>query len=450
MNALEMYYSGDWMVTRFDGHTDLWNTKPPLMIWLQTVFMHILGPNEMAVRLPSALAAFSTCALILFFCWKYLRNFWLGFFSVMILATSTAYITVHCARTGDYDSMLIFFIVAYCLSFFNFLESGQNKWIYLTATAIILAVLTKGIAGVMFLPGLLILVFVQKKQKQVAKNKHLYFATAIALFFSVGWFILREIAEPGYLDAVWKNDMGGRYTEVIEHHEQPFAYYFFQLFDRNVFAWAWLSIAGFIAGFLHKNEKVRKFNLLLLISALSYLLFISLSATKTEWYSAPLFPFLAIAAGISFSALPSLFPELNEKRTGALLLFKIALLLFIFLPEYSELLKKTQISPGTQVARPAYFLPNYLRQLTDHNDTLDNPVILINHYAPDVLFYKRLMEKQSGQEIETKNADELAAGDNVTTQYNPEWEGLDKKYVYDHYYTAHDIFFFNVTAIKQP
>jgi len=140
------------------------------------------------------------------------------------------YITVHCARTGDYDSMLIFFIVAYCLSFFNFLESGQNKWIYLTATAIILAVLTKGIAGVMFLPGLLILVFVQKKQKQVAKNKHLYFATAIALFFSVGWFILREIAEPGYLDAVWKNDMGGRYTEVIEHHEQPFAYYFFPAF----------------------------------------------------------------------------------------------------------------------------------------------------------------------------------------------------------------------------
>jgi len=34
VNATEMLQSGDWLVTRYDGSSDLWNTKPPLLIWL--------------------------------------------------------------------------------------------------------------------------------------------------------------------------------------------------------------------------------------------------------------------------------------------------------------------------------------------------------------------------------------------------------------------------------
>ena len=36
-SALEMLANGNWSVTHFNGHPDMWFTKPPLMIWLQAI-----------------------------------------------------------------------------------------------------------------------------------------------------------------------------------------------------------------------------------------------------------------------------------------------------------------------------------------------------------------------------------------------------------------------------
>ena len=58
INAYEMYYNHQWLTTYFGGQPDLWNTKPPLMIWMQVISMKIFGINEFALRFPSALAAY--------------------------------------------------------------------------------------------------------------------------------------------------------------------------------------------------------------------------------------------------------------------------------------------------------------------------------------------------------------------------------------------------------
>lgn len=52
LNALEMLRSGDWLVTRYQGVADLYNTKPPLLFWLITASYALLGPGELAMRLP--------------------------------------------------------------------------------------------------------------------------------------------------------------------------------------------------------------------------------------------------------------------------------------------------------------------------------------------------------------------------------------------------------------
>ena len=66
MNAYEMFHDKDYIVTHFEGKPDMWNTKPPLLIWAQVFFMKLIGVNELSVRLPSAIAAFLTCIVILF------------------------------------------------------------------------------------------------------------------------------------------------------------------------------------------------------------------------------------------------------------------------------------------------------------------------------------------------------------------------------------------------
>lgn len=109
INALEMYSDGDWVVTHFEGQPDMWNTKPPLLIWLQTIFFKLIGPGELALRLPSAIAALMTCVILLHFASKHLKNNLLGILTVIVLVTTHGYIGMHSARTGDSDTLLTFF-----------------------------------------------------------------------------------------------------------------------------------------------------------------------------------------------------------------------------------------------------------------------------------------------------------------------------------------------------
>ena len=150
INAFEMYKNGDFIVTHFNGQPEMWNTKPPLMIWLQVFFMKTIGVGELAVRLPSALAAFFTSISLLMFFRKYI-NFWFGSISVMILVTSSGYIGLHASRTGDYDTVLTLFTTLYALFFFAFCESKKTKFIYLFFLFCTLSVLTKGIGGLILI-----------------------------------------------------------------------------------------------------------------------------------------------------------------------------------------------------------------------------------------------------------------------------------------------------------
>ncbi|HQA87386.1 MAG TPA: 4-amino-4-deoxy-L-arabinose transferase, partial [Bacteroidales bacterium] len=53
INALEMFENGNLLVTYYKGEPDFWNTKPPLMIWFQSLNFHLFGVNEFSLRLPS-------------------------------------------------------------------------------------------------------------------------------------------------------------------------------------------------------------------------------------------------------------------------------------------------------------------------------------------------------------------------------------------------------------
>lgn len=109
VSAYEMYESGNYLVSTFEYKADLWNTKPPLLLWLQALNMKLFGVGVLAVRLPSAIALFlSTIALFCFFakCNRPLA----GFYSALILICSKGLLTYHFGRSGDYDSLMCFFL----------------------------------------------------------------------------------------------------------------------------------------------------------------------------------------------------------------------------------------------------------------------------------------------------------------------------------------------------
>lgn len=99
-----------------------------VMIWMQVLSsLKIFGYSELAMRLPSAFAAFLMILYLQYFVKRYLNNFWFGFITCIVLVTSYGYINVHSTRTGDYDSLLCFFLkLVYVLSYFLYLEHKNN------------------------------------------------------------------------------------------------------------------------------------------------------------------------------------------------------------------------------------------------------------------------------------------------------------------------------------
>src|SRR5436190_12063802 len=61
--AREMVQSGNWLTPHLAGKP--WFDKPPLFYWAEAASMALLGPTELAARLPSALAAVLLALLVM-------------------------------------------------------------------------------------------------------------------------------------------------------------------------------------------------------------------------------------------------------------------------------------------------------------------------------------------------------------------------------------------------
>lgn len=230
-SAIEMYESGDPLIVTHDHVPDMWNTKPPFLIWMQVLSLKVFGISDIAVRLPSSIAAVITCLFLFWSFAKKLKRPWIGVLCVTVLITSPGYVSLHGTRTADYDSTLTMFTTLYLVYFFLFLEEDKRKYFWATVIFAIFAVLTKGIEALLFLPALPLYAIYKKKAGALIKMPELYIGIVIFLLFTFGYYLLREHFNPGYIKAVMDNEVGGRYTTVIEEHEADKLYYYHYLLN---------------------------------------------------------------------------------------------------------------------------------------------------------------------------------------------------------------------------
>src|SRR5262249_37611047 len=126
INALEMSEDHNFMVKHFQGNPDTWETKPPLLVWLQVIGFETLGYGELAVRLPSALATLALCIFLPIFFSRRFRAPIIGILASMVIVTTQGYIHDHAARTGDHDAMLVCFEMIMLCCFFSYTETRSR------------------------------------------------------------------------------------------------------------------------------------------------------------------------------------------------------------------------------------------------------------------------------------------------------------------------------------
>jgi 4-amino-4-deoxy-L-arabinose transferase-like glycosyltransferase len=410
-NAQHMYLHGNWLITFYKGQPDMLNTKPPLMIWLQVAGMYIFGMNELAVRLPSAVAATCTGLLLWFFSKKYFNNSWIGFLAGCVFASTYAFIYIHAGRTGDYDALLILFMTAYCFSFFRYLNSTDKKYAWWFWICVTLAVMTKGVAGLLLLPALFFYSIFEKKAIRIFKKGSFYIGLIFFLIIIGGYYFLRERYDPGYLKAVYDGELTGRYFSTIDAHSHPFGYYFNNMRTWRDGYWFYFILPAFVAGLLSRDKRIKQISLFNLVIVLSYWLIISFANTKLEWYDLPLYPFLSLQTGLliylAWHRLNKYLSLKIWKPVIAVLLF--SLIFFIPARQAENYIHHFKEQPwDIEPHKQGWLLHEYIKK----KKNLDNYVFCYDGYDGQIDFYIKKLQAE-GMLVQLQNTVENITGGKI-------------------------------------
>lgn len=376
VNAYEMNQNHNFIVPHFNNIADMWNSKPPLQIWIQVLFIKLIGYNELAVRLPSALASSGT-ALLLFFFLKKRTPLVFAFSVFFVFVTSSGVSTFHTGRTGDSDALLSFFSLCFIISFYKWLFENNEKAIFYFFIYLTLAILTKSIAALLFIPAIIFLVFYFKKFNLLISNKWFYIGFFPFILLSFGYFYLRDFYQTGYISYILNNDIG-RINKTIESHSEPFDFYLNNLYNKR-FLWFILSLPGAFALWINKKTKS---NAIFLVSFfISYFLIISYSTTKLEWYDLPLFPILSI-----FSAYV-IFVFISKINIANKWFYPSSLLLFVFALPFYFSCRNSYKSEIPSEEKKIEMLTEYAFKNCE-NKSLNNTIFFTNKYNRSLFFYK--------------------------------------------------------------
>jgi 4-amino-4-deoxy-L-arabinose transferase-like glycosyltransferase len=393
ISAIEMFKSHNFLFTTFDNEVDFWNTKPPLLVWLQVLFMHLFGIGELAIRLPSALAAIGILGVMLFLSKTKLENIEIGIVAAFCLFTSQGFVAIHSIRTGDYDALLAFLLFCWAIAMYNYIIKPDKKYLLIGSIVLTLAILCKSIAAFFFVPGVLIYLLITKKLSTFTQNRLFWYFTLIPIFIGLGYYPCRELLTPGYLHAVWLNELGGRFSKVNEGNTGSWRFYIDILmsykFGRSLLL---LALACLPISWLAKS-KHSKFALYLSCLLLAFLTIISISKTKLPWYLTPAYPLLSLMLGISFSSGGQLVSALFKTKTSTNVWFILPLAV-LFYGRTKTIISQTY-NPQDPEAHN-YILANYLKEVIKEKHRLDAGYTFVNfeHYYPQYKFYLKVLERE--------------------------------------------------------
>lgn len=196
--AREMLVLQNWIIPRLNFVRLL--DKPPLLYWLTAISYHLFGVSEFAARLPVAVSAFG-CMMLCYLIGKRLFGSLAGFLSALIFATSAGTFVFDFGRQLLPDMVFIFFLTATLGALLSgYFEPAKRRRYYLLGyTAMALAVMTKGLIGLVF-PFLAVVGYLWMT-REFGLIKQLQLLQGIALFFLLilPWPLVVELKSAGFL-----------------------------------------------------------------------------------------------------------------------------------------------------------------------------------------------------------------------------------------------------------
>jgi 4-amino-4-deoxy-L-arabinose transferase-like glycosyltransferase len=284
---------GGWLTPQFMGRYALY--KPPLLYWLSAAAARVLGISTFALRLPIALIAALSGALL--FLWAADLGGWAaGALALALLISNHLWHTL--SGMAMTDGLLAAFFLAgfYVLFAHPWLDTKASLWGFSGAVAA--AVLTKGIAGILPL-AVLALYWVSAPSRYRPRLARVAVAGALAIALAAPWFVY-QIAAHGkwfrteHVDIEILGFGAGAPRQTSPESRVQFYGMRLALTDPMLLAAALVSIPGFVASLRRRDA-----------SAVLLACWIAVTAAavfgwqyRNTAYLLPLVPALALLAGI--------------------------------------------------------------------------------------------------------------------------------------------------------
>jgi len=403
VNAYEMAQNHNFFVPYYKGNPDFWNLKPPLQLWIQVFFIKILGYNEVAIRLPSAIAM-AILSIVLFFLAKKIIDVKYAWCVFLIYVTSSGLTDVHMARSGDADSLLSLFIFLTVSSYYKFIAGSRPKNILLFFLFLTLAAITKSVASLLIIPGVIVYTIWYKKLMMILKNPWFYMGSFGFLIICTTVFFLRELGNSGYLKALYECDIQ-RFAAERRSAEEPFQFYLNNFFEKR-FLWLWLFLPGFVL--MIRNTVLKSIAIFMVMVTMSYFLIISSAVTKFEWYDMPLYPLMALICAYPVYILANCLSNTDSSFISTLGSY---FLIFV-IPVYFSFRKshKDEISSDQKKLEQLY---KYAYQVAHGKMPAQDITYLNANFDRPLQFYKYMI-KDKGLKIDiVNNIDSIVTGANI-------------------------------------
>jgi 4-amino-4-deoxy-L-arabinose transferase-like glycosyltransferase len=321
----EMALSGDWITPRLDGVK--YFEKPPLQYWGTALAFKAFGESEATARLYVALCGFLTLAIAAYAS-RRLGSPESRAATALALLSSPYFMALGTIVTLDMG-LTLWTTATFCA--FVLAEEAAARgspsargWTAAAWLAMALAVLSKGLIGIVFTGAAVFFHMVLRRDLSVLRRLGWAYGLPLFLVVAAPWFFAVSRANPEFAHFFFVHEHFERFLTTEHRRIEPW-WYFLPIVAVGFLPWAFALPAAIVHAW--RSESGRRFQPLrvALLWCAFVVAFFSASGSKLPAYVLPVFPVLAIVLGRYFTdAAPrrlALWAAL-----GALLVIPLALL----------------------------------------------------------------------------------------------------------------------------
>ncbi len=290
--AREMFATGDWITLRLNGIK--YFEKPPLQTWMNALTFELFGLGDWQARLWTGLCGLLGVTLIGYTGNKVFTRR-IGITAAFILGSSLLW-----AAASHYNSLDLSVAAMMTITLCGLLLSQrpeasaaeQRNGMLLCWIGMALAMMTKGLIGIVLPGGVLVVYTIVSRDWSIWKRMHM--GKGLLVFFAIvsPWFILVALKNPEHPHFFFVHEHLQRFTSNIHKRYQP-PHFFVGVLALGILPWLGLLLQSLWSGVKKRNSGFQA-KKMLVVWTLFIFIFFSISNSKLVGYILPIFPSLAL------------------------------------------------------------------------------------------------------------------------------------------------------------